>query len=51
MTGGGCHPNRDTRAAIEAAGFAFESVEEFVEKRIPIPIVQPELIGMAHKAG
>jgi len=25
----GCHPNRDTRAAIERAGFGFERVEEF----------------------
>ena len=25
----GCHPNRDTRAAIERAGFAFEHVEAF----------------------
>lgn len=48
---GGCHPNRDTRAAIEAAGFQFESVEEFAEKRIPIPIVQPQLLATARKAG
>ena len=48
--GGGCHPNRDTRAAIEAAGFTFESVEEFRERRIPVPIVQPELIGTARLA-
>jgi ubiquinone/menaquinone biosynthesis C-methylase UbiE len=34
---GGCHPNRDTRATIEAAGFEFESVEEFLEKRLPVP--------------
>ena len=47
---GGCHPNRDTRATIEAAGFAFESAEEFRERRIPVPIVQPELIGTAHRA-
>jgi len=46
----GCHPNRDTRATIEAAGFAFESVEEFREKRLPIPIVQPQLIGTARRA-
>ena len=26
---GGCHPNRDTRAAIEKAGFTFEHVEAF----------------------
>jgi ubiquinone/menaquinone biosynthesis C-methylase UbiE len=27
--GAGCHPNRDTRAAIERAGFTFEDVETF----------------------
>ncbi len=46
---GGCHPNRDTRATIEAAGFEFESVEEFLEKRLQPPIVQPELIGTARR--
>jgi ubiquinone/menaquinone biosynthesis C-methylase UbiE len=25
----GCHPNRDTRAAVERAGFVFDDVEEF----------------------
>jgi ubiquinone/menaquinone biosynthesis C-methylase UbiE len=29
----GCHPNRDTRAAIERAGFEFRHVEEFA----PLP--------------
>ncbi|MGH3978828.1 MAG: class I SAM-dependent methyltransferase [Pseudonocardiaceae bacterium] len=29
----GCHPNRDTRAAIERAGFTFQRVEEFA----PLP--------------
>lgn len=29
----GCHPNRDTRAAIERAGFTFRHVEEFA----PLP--------------
>lgn len=29
----GCHPNRDTRAAIERAGFTFRQVEEFA----PLP--------------
>ena len=43
---GGCHLNRPTRATIEAAGFAFTSVEEFREKRIPLAIVQPMLIGV-----
>ena len=46
----GCHLNRNTRATIEAAGFAFESVEELRERRIPLPIVQPKLIGTARRA-
>lgn len=50
VIGGGCHLNRDTRATIEAAGFEFESVEEFMEKRLQVPIVQPELIGTARGA-
>jgi ubiquinone/menaquinone biosynthesis C-methylase UbiE len=29
--GAGCHPNRDTRAAIERAGFTFDEVEQFAE--------------------
>jgi ubiquinone/menaquinone biosynthesis C-methylase UbiE len=48
---GGCHPNRATRATIEAAGFTFESVDEPVERRIPLRLVQPLLVGRAHPAG
>jgi ubiquinone/menaquinone biosynthesis C-methylase UbiE len=47
---GGCHPNRATRATIEAAGFAFESVAEFVERRMPVPILRPHLLGAASPA-
>lgn len=43
----GCHPNRDTRSSIEAAGFVFEAVDEFTERRIPLPIVPPQLRGTA----
>ena len=42
----GCHLNRNTRATIEAAGFACTSVEKFREQRIPLAIVQPMLIGV-----
>ncbi|MGH3450204.1 MAG: class I SAM-dependent methyltransferase [Haloechinothrix sp.] len=41
--GAGCHPNRDTRASIEQAGFRFTSVEEFqpIPKWIPTsPMLQ-----------
>lgn len=50
LINGGCHLNRNTRATIEAAGFTFESVQEFREERIPLPIVQPHLIGTATRA-
>jgi len=43
---GGCHLNRPTRATIEAAGFAFTSVQEFRETRIPLAFIQPMLIGV-----
>lgn len=42
----GCHPNRDTRSAIERSGFRFDTVEEF---RVPptwIP-TSPMLQGIA----
>ncbi|MBO0685132.1 MAG: methyltransferase domain-containing protein [Candidatus Dormibacteraeota bacterium] len=44
---GGCRLNRDTRASIESAGFAFETVRAFRESRIPLAILQPHLIGTA----
>jgi ubiquinone/menaquinone biosynthesis C-methylase UbiE len=47
----GCHINRATRQAIEAAGFEWEHVEEFRERRIPTAIAQPHLIGVARKRG
>ncbi|MGH2460248.1 MAG: class I SAM-dependent methyltransferase [Chloroflexota bacterium] len=46
----GCHPNRNTRAAIEAARFSFESVEESRDRRIPVALMQPKLIGVARRA-
>ncbi|HZU15522.1 MAG TPA: methyltransferase domain-containing protein [Candidatus Dormibacteraeota bacterium] len=47
---GGCHLNRDTRASIEAAGFRFESLDEFPEERIPIPVLRPHLVGVARRS-
>ena len=38
--GAGCHPNRDTRAAIERAGFHLEHQESFDPPRVP-PIIRP----------
>ena len=45
----GCHLNRETRVVIERAGFDFDRIDEFRERRIPLAVVQPHLIGVAHK--
>jgi len=46
--GGGCHPNRDTVAAIEAAGFAAERCERFSFRPSPLDApVSPHVIGIA----
>ncbi len=44
--GRGCHPNRETAAAIDAAGFGVLSIEEFDFPAMPL-IVQPHIIGIA----
>lgn len=46
--GGGCHPNRDTVAAVEAARFGTVSLEEFDFPAMP-RIVQPHIIGVARR--
>ena len=50
VIGDGCCPDRETGAAIEAAGFAQVDYETF-EGPVPIPIVKPHIIGIATKAG
>ncbi len=44
--GDGCHPNRNTRAAIEAAGFRETGLEAF---RLPLGPISPHLAGWAMK--
>jgi ubiquinone/menaquinone biosynthesis C-methylase UbiE len=46
--GGGCHPDRDTRAAIEAAGFTIDEIDQLriPETRIPAP-TSPHILGVA----
>jgi len=46
--GRGCHPNRDTAAAVEAAGFGAVSLEGFEFGAMP-PIVRPHIIGIARR--
>jgi len=46
--GAGCHPNRDTPGAIEAAGFRMESCRRFAFKPGPfMAVVEPHTIGTA----
>ncbi|HEY8771464.1 MAG TPA: class I SAM-dependent methyltransferase [Thermoleophilaceae bacterium] len=42
----GCHPNRDTRAALEAAGFSVELTEQGELPMVP-RLVQPYIVGRA----
>jgi ubiquinone/menaquinone biosynthesis C-methylase UbiE len=46
--GGGCHTHRDTRAAIEAAGFTIDEIREFriPDSGIPAP-ASPHILGTA----
>jgi SAM-dependent methyltransferase len=47
---GGCHPNRDTAAAIEAAGFALESCRRFPFKPCFFCApVAPRILGAARR--
>ncbi len=47
---GGCHPNRDTPAAIEAAGFEIERCDRFKFKPvIGMKAIEPHVIGIARR--
>jgi len=47
---GGCHPNRDTPAAIEAAGFEIEHCDRFKFKpMIGMKAIEPHVIGVARR--
>jgi len=51
LIGGGCHPDRDTGAAIERAGFRIEAARHF--DYLPTPVafpVRPQMIGRAVRA-
>lgn len=48
--GGGCHPNRETTAAIEDAGFHMEQCRRFPFRPSPICApVAPHVIGIARR--
>jgi len=44
--GDGCDPDRQTRGALENAGFERLEIEEF---SAPLPIVRPHIAGCARK--
>lgn len=47
---GGCHPARDTRAAIQAAGFEIERCERFGFKASAVEPSVPHILGIARRA-
>jgi ubiquinone/menaquinone biosynthesis C-methylase UbiE len=47
--GGGCHPARDTRTAIAAAGFPIERLEQFTFKAGTIEPRIPYILGIARR--
>jgi len=50
LVGGGCHPARDTEAAIEAAGFEIESCRRFEFRPALVEvIVEPKILGVARR--
>jgi ubiquinone/menaquinone biosynthesis C-methylase UbiE len=47
---GGCHPARDTAAAIASAGFEIESCERFMFAAHPFEPSIPHILGVARRA-
>jgi ubiquinone/menaquinone biosynthesis C-methylase UbiE len=47
--GGGCHPARDTGAAIEAAGFTIERCERFGFRAGTFEPTVPYILGVARR--
>ena len=45
---GGCHPNRDTVAAIGAAGLQVVQLDRFDLKAMP-PLARPHVLGVAER--
>jgi ubiquinone/menaquinone biosynthesis C-methylase UbiE len=49
--GGGCHLNRDSRAAIEAAGFEIDEVDRFTYRPLKFVPAHAHILGRAHTPG
>jgi ubiquinone/menaquinone biosynthesis C-methylase UbiE len=45
---GGCHPNRDTVAAINAAGLRLVQLDRFDLQAMP-PLARPHVLGLAER--
>jgi ubiquinone/menaquinone biosynthesis C-methylase UbiE len=48
---GGCHPARDTGAAIRHAGFEIEHQERFAFSHVPLSPPLPHILGVARRPG
>ena len=49
--GGGCHLNRDSRAAIQAAGFEIDELDRFAYRPLKFVPAHAHILGRAHKPG
>jgi ubiquinone/menaquinone biosynthesis C-methylase UbiE len=49
--GGGCHLNRDSRTAIDAAGFEIDEIDRFTYSPLKYVPPQAHILGRAHKPG
>lgn len=49
--GGGCHLNRDSRTAIETAGFEIDDVDRFSYRPLTFVPAHAHILGRAHKPG
>lgn len=49
--GGGCHLNRDSRTAIETAGFEIDDVDRFAYRPLKFVPAHAHILGRAHKPG
>jgi ubiquinone/menaquinone biosynthesis C-methylase UbiE len=48
--GGGCHPNRDTTATIEASGFTIDQIDRFSYAPLRFYPKHAHILGRAHPA-
>lgn len=49
--GGGCHLNRDSATAIDAAGFEIEDLDRFSYRPLKFAPPQTHILGRAYKSG